>query len=520
MEVSVHFGGLELSSEVLTRALRQFQLTGVMCAAVGVGDSDDRIAEIWQRYVPMGLALSLAEKRYQDGFVTENTPVVYNPSSWHQEALCGYAGRDFKLLPADLLTSHLECWLLGIRNTDVAADHFVKCLLWFYENNDRSLDRTLRFLTELHDAGFVVSRNLLQAIVRGFLMFYSRDADLSFMKGTTLADRESLNRELGRLRRGFEQAQESRDRFHAVMDWLIDYGFELAAKARGAETIDDWLTARARMMAPYSMLSEWFNVADDVGLGLVQRASLSQIDEIAQDLVSEFGILRFRADQQLPLVWDLDLANAIGREYRKHYSREEWFERVVEERVAAPDAVKKVVLACGGAEPGEVRTPEGWSVCTEDVAIPLCSVLGRDASSVRRWDFAAEPLEAAAAGAGGAPEGREKVTARRELTKREIEMYIFRIAWPEASLGSDLEEARLRYPWHAFFARSSGIALSLNRDLGSGIREIEAALLMDLRDATNWSALAKGAELTQRGRDAEFLNSVEGALVELSGGKR
>ncbi|HTP32555.1 MAG TPA: hypothetical protein VMJ75_10305 [Candidatus Acidoferrales bacterium] len=515
MASSVHFGGLPISSDILTRGLRQFQLAGLLCGAVGIGGSDRRIHGIWQHYVPLSFALSLAETRDPAGFAIEDAPVVYNPGSWHQQALCGRAGRDLKLDPADLLTGYMECWLLGVRNEDAAADHFVKCLLWFFESRGRRLDDALAFLADLHEAGLVVSGNLLLAIVTGFWAFYARNADLSFMKASTMADRDRLNRELGRLRRELHNVPPSQPKLHAVIDWFIDYGLNLAAQAKGARTLDEWLIARARMVAPYSAMSQWFAAAGELGLTLTQRTSLSQIDEIAQDLVSEFGMFRLRADQHLPLAWDLDLVNAVGKEYRRHHSREEWLDRVVEERVAAPEAVRKIVMQAGAVEPGEATVPQEWRICTEAVAVPLCLVLGREAWSFRSRDFGAEPLTRAAADAGG-----DVPAARRELARSETEFYASLIALPQASFRLDLDEARLRYPWHAFFSRSSGMAKGLDGALDAALPEIESALLMELRDPGNWAALARGAELTRRAGDSEFLNSVAAGLIELSGGQK
>jgi hypothetical protein len=524
---------LETTENFLASALRQFQLIGAFSACLGAGDSKDFQTRIRAQFLSLQLALSGAQVSAPHRAWIPETPVIYNPSSWHTERLCGYTGRDFTISAQDLLRSYMEFWLLTMNNSSQAADHAVKCLLWHFENHDRDLDGTLTFFLDLSRAGFVCSVNLMLDVFLGFITLYARDADLSFLRGASLHDRDTINRELSRTRRSLADKRMSIERLHVAVDWFIDHTLGLVAEAKNAQSIDEWLIRLAHLISPARVVASFLTQAEELELSLFQRATVSQVEEIFADLQAEFGAFRMLSEYDLPIAWDLTTANSVGREYRAHFPREEWLRRLTADRLVMPDAVAQTLQQ--DAEPGDLKAPEEWRLASPVVAIPFCWALRKDAASVRRWDFTVEALKHERLNLGYDPlpdapklppnaivEDKTFAAARHHLIELELRDYSSRVAFPSSGtpLEADLLDARARYPWHSFFCRSLGIARGLQGDLLFAQREIRMAVLLDMTEPLNWSALARASELAGHAEDARLFGTIAAHVAEVTGGNR
>src|SRR2546423_5950025 len=119
--------------KVIEALLEQLRLIGLFTGVTGRFEQElDRVRAIWD--VTNGCATVWRNEASKPKI--GRTAVVYNPSRWHTDQLCGYVGTDLEISASDLLASRLELWLIGLRKRDQCKNHFLKCALWYNRNHE------------------------------------------------------------------------------------------------------------------------------------------------------------------------------------------------------------------------------------------------------------------------------------------------------------------------------------------------------------------------------------------------
>src|SRR4029077_14557472 len=130
--------------------LEQLRLIGLLLATTGRFEKEvKRVQSVWN----VSKGCLIVAKDELSNLSLEGVPVVYNPSNWHSNRLCGYVGSDLQISPYELIASRLELWLIALRYPEQCKNHFSKCALWFAETHGKNPAAGLVLLLDLYESG-------------------------------------------------------------------------------------------------------------------------------------------------------------------------------------------------------------------------------------------------------------------------------------------------------------------------------------------------------------------------------
>jgi hypothetical protein len=505
---------------VLEEHLRQFQLTGLIAAFCG--DSEKIVCGMTPFYHVI-LKLLDSAPTLAESPVTFNSPAVYSADNWCSDQLAGYAGMELSITPKALLASHANLWSAAEKIRETAILHFVKCILWYYENHARDLRRTIKFVLDLYGHGFFTSQRVFADVMDRFSRLYASSADLSFLVGTKREDLPQINAQLTRV--SAQLPELSTDQFEPILKYLIDFVQDLASEARIATNADAWLMGLAKLAGPATFLGINFRAVDVKRLDVLTRAALSAIEEMGADLFAVGCRFRTFASENLPLGWDFtgpyeDLAT----KYRATFPEDEWLDRLTDDRLVMPQEIKELIVINGWERLPEIETPPRFRLNTPLLAIPLCIACERNPPQVRSIDFTTHALTVAMKYLDRDTATKPTVSAARshlinyELT--ELIESVTNVAEAEMKFFADrIAEFLGRYPWHALpmFLTATQVTSQPHRETAS--TALRLALLSAPYYIDAWRALAKLAEDNGNQDDAVALRSTADSLRALVEGR-
>ena len=155
----------------------------------------------------------------------DNIPVIYNPSDWTSDRLCGYTGKGLRILPSGMIASKMELWLLAVKNPDQCKNHFLKCALWYAETSDNP-QAGLSLLFDLFGTGYFAWAHIFVDTLKSFIRRYSVGADFSFMRATTLTNVSSINEKLNQALAKHRKTKLDAVRFNELLGAAIDLALD------------------------------------------------------------------------------------------------------------------------------------------------------------------------------------------------------------------------------------------------------------------------------------------------------
>ena len=501
--------------QIIEQQITQLRYTGLFLALTG--NFGDELYRIYTFYDVIKTSLKVARTHELEP-TPNGMPVIYNPSSWTSDQLCGYAGRDLEITVDELVASYMESWLFQLRYEEQAKNHFLKCALWFSEKHGRDPLTGISFLLDLFAHGFFVNWNIFGDVLNSYLRFHALGIDLSFMAQTTVANAAFINENLGRVVREYEKVDLDLARFDALIAAVGELTMDLIQRARQAQSLDEWLIREACVCGPVWWLSIIYHASTDMNFGILTRRMLSKIEEIGADLHATVGYRNVQAQFELPPVWHLAPDIDIAKGYRERYPDALWLDRMTEDRLLFPDSVREQIRAVGLEAFTSPALPRAWRFPSEKLAFPLCVAHGRNPSFMRSVDFSAEVIDDAITKMGLPPDQSEsRITARRGLYELMDVALVNEISslGPGALAELHLTELRALYPWHAMLCLNQGIRHVLRRDLDGALDAFQRCLLIEPNGVAHWLAIAELAELKGFVADAAALNEIA-RLVKLS----
>ncbi|MFP5404780.1 MAG: hypothetical protein ACLGHY_00055 [Gammaproteobacteria bacterium] len=510
-----------ITTRIVSRQLEQLRSTGLFLALTG--GVEQAFTPIRSLYEVTGASIAAARGIGALPPLTP-VPVVYNPSTWRSDQLCGYVGLDLEAGPDELLASYVEHWLGAARIPRVSSAHFLKCALWFTEKHDRDPAAGLLFLLDLFDHGFFARWQVFSDALEGFLMHCALGSNLAFLFGATLADSARINQGLAQLAGEQEGRAPEPDQLEPLVAALVELTLDRAQRARQAETLDEWLIREGQVCGPAWFLGPLHAVAGKVGFGIVTRSLLSRIEEMSADRHASVLMARQQATDALPPAWDVTRFKDIAEGYRERFPGEDWLEQLRLDRLLMPDRVIEIVRQSGADPFDRSELPPPWRLPSEWLALSYCIAHGRRPAEVRSVDFDPRRLEAQVRAMGRPADSHEaRVAARRRLSEQERAVLM-----EEAMNVADASEQSVRklaairrlYPWHPLPCRLAGIAAGLRGDLPGALDALMKAVALEPEGPEHWAALARLAESTGRPEDAAALNTITRQVAAHSGAPR
>ena len=109
-----------------------------------------------------------------------------------------------------------------------------------------------------------------------------------------------------------------------------------------------WILCQARVLGPSMWLSQVFPSAEKIGVAAIYRTLLSRFDELMSDLDAVVGYRQVQAENELPPTWEIESTPALATTYERRYSKGSWLDRMTEDRLVMPDAVRELVRGTPG----------------------------------------------------------------------------------------------------------------------------------------------------------------------------
>lgn len=509
MAAITKFDGISITSQIIEQQIAQLRYTGLFLALTG--RIDEELHRIYPFYDVIKISLKVARTCALQPTPT-GMPVIYNPSNWTSDHLCGYAGRDLKITGDELVASYLEIWLFQLRHTEASKNHFLKCALWYSEKRDRNPLAGLSFLLDLFDHGFFVNWEVFGDVLNSYVRGQALGIDWSFLDQTTIADVALINENLGRTIREYEEVALDLERFEALIAAVGELTMESIQRARLAESLDEWLIREASVCGPVWWLATMYHASSSMDFGILTRRMLSKLEEIGADLHAMIGLRNIQAQYELPPVWELASDIDIAKGYRERYPDDSWLDRMTDDRLLFPDCVKKQIRSVGLEAFSSSTLIPGWRFPSEKLAFPLCLAHGRIPSFVRSVDFKRQLIQDYITQMGLPPDRDEsKITARRRLLELAEAALVDETRMQGASFADAvrrLYELRALYPWHAMLCRYDGIHRGLRRDFDGALNAFQHCLMIEPDGTAHWLAIARLAELKGCADDAAALKEI------------
>ena len=511
MSTSTRSDSTSITSQIIEQQLAQLRYTGLFLSLTG--RIEDELPRIYAFYEVIKISLDVA-RTYALKPTLKEIPVIYNPSSWTSDQLCGYAGRDLEITADELVASYLESWLFELRYPQRALAHFLKCALWYSENRGQDPLAGISFLLDLFDQGFFVKLTVFEDVLNSYVRWHALGINLSFLNQTTIADVALINENLERLTCEYEQVTLDLERFEALIAAVGELTTESIQRARQAQSLDEWLIREASIYGPVWWLSLMYHASSEMNFGILSRRMLSQMEETGADLHATVGLRNIQARFELPPVWDWQIASSldIARGYCERYPDDSWLDRMTDERLKFPDCVREQIRSNGLDAFTSPMLPPEWRFPSEQLAFPLCLAHGRNPSFMRSVDFSPEIIQDSIREMGLPPDRDEsKITARRRLQELAEAALLEETRNQGTSFPEELrlKDLRALYPWHAVLCRYDGIQHVLRRrDSGRALRAFQCSLLIEPDGVAHWLAVAKLAELKGSRYDAAVLYEI------------
>jgi len=499
---------------VIELQIEQLRFIGVLSASSGHFEQEsDHVRAVWE----ITSATIAAARRHNIEVPRQHArPVVYNPSNWHNEALCGYIGSDVSVSLPELITSYMELWLLSSKLSESYKNHFLKCALWFTQNHGADLRRGLVFLLDLFYSGFFPRVRLFTETLDSFVRFYALEADLTFLDGTTLKEKETINQELAAVVRMTAQSPLNLERYDQILGIVIDLVLDRVEVAYRAQSLDEWIFEQAALYGPLLYLGFVHAAADELKVGTTNRLLLSRFEEMAADLGATAGFRAVQADFHLPPEWSLDAKDKLATAYQERFPDGSWLDRMTEDRMVMPNAVRELVRHASTHTLGNVRLPREWRLPSERVIRPLCIAHGRHPAMLRSTDFPNDLL-AAGVRAMDLPFTPESVvTVRAQLLAEDSSAIaleardLAQTADPALAYETQLHLAQLReiYPWHPEVCHQSGKFAQTTGDFSSALTMLTYSVLMDPFSKQAWLSMSTLASVKQWSSEAAAFRDV------------
>ena len=112
MVITTRSGNTSMMGQIIEQQITQLRYTGLFLALTG--NLGDELPRIYAFYDVIKKTLKVARTHNLEP-TPNGMPVIYNPSSWTSDQLCGYAGRDVEITAEELLASYMEIWLFQLR---------------------------------------------------------------------------------------------------------------------------------------------------------------------------------------------------------------------------------------------------------------------------------------------------------------------------------------------------------------------------------------------------------------------
>src|ERR1043165_9815885 len=102
MVITTKSGNTSMLGQIIEQQITQLRYTGLFLALTG--NFGDELHRIYTFYDVLKTSLNVARTNELEP-TPNGMPVIYNPSSWTSDQLCGYAGRDLEITVDELVAS-------------------------------------------------------------------------------------------------------------------------------------------------------------------------------------------------------------------------------------------------------------------------------------------------------------------------------------------------------------------------------------------------------------------------------
>jgi hypothetical protein len=249
---------------------------------------------------------------------------------------------------------------------------------------------------------------------------------------------------------------------------------------------------------------------------MTNQLLLSRFEEMAADLGATAGFRATQADFRLPPEWSLSAKDELANAYQERFPDGSWLDRMTEDRMVMPNAVRELVRRASTNALGDVRLPTEWRFPSERVIRPLCIAHGRHPALLRRTDFP-NHLLAAGVRAMGLPSAPESVvTARAQLLVEESSAVALEAGHLAQTPGPSLTgvtrrrlaELREIYPWHPEVCHQFGKFAQATGDFSSALTMLTYSVVMDPFSKQAWLSMSTLASAQERLSEAAAFRDV------------
>ncbi len=498
--------------EITKRLLEQWRLMGVFINSSNrVKDELDRLGKF--RLVLDALAVLLAKH----GIVCtpDRQPVVYNLLDWPHAELSGYTDELPEVSFRQTVISRIERWCLSFENVRANRAHFLKCAIWYAEKQGGDALAGLRFLCDLFTSGYFADLRQFSEVMENYLKTYSSGSDLSCLRGTSISDIATINRFLQDFSTTCPPADP--DRLNDLVDALVGQCEILVDVAKDASCLDEWWTRTQEASGLLFFLSSLHHNPETKEFGVATRALLSRIEEMGADVHAVEGTRSWLAEHFEPVTWDLERSKDIIEGYKRHFGKEAWFDRLVNDRLYIP-------RACGEYldkhSEGFVAwpLPAKWRLASSGIATPVFTALGLMPECVRVERFDGVLLRDWMRRHPDQLSGSDspEVQARKIMLQQERQLYRVEMQIVEKDplrTAGTLQRVRRLYPYMPMAdVLSSRLALEQN-NISEAARFLERAVMLEPWCSLAWFGLAAVAERTGDGTGKQVFASIAAFLT-------
>lgn len=387
-------------SALLLRLVRSLRALGLLSSYYGIARhvSTDAFAESTQPHLFVTKAvLEVLEQLAGARLSGAETPFVSNRLSWSCSSLGGYATSEVDVRASEVVTSYFRHWFGAHQSVEAVGSSFLFAV-FDRVRATKDVRSGLEYAFDLHDAGFILRREVLITLVDTLLAAHVRVPDAArrvagLPAGLPEAALSALFQEID------SRAPDDR-RVAEAYGWLWDRHDAAVEAARAAPGAGEQLLSWASLSGVIEALERFeHRYRGRLPETLALKAMRSFREENAADVGGAARTV-FLWSRYRPVRPNISVYAVLWRQYAEHFGRS-WVEKLHEDRLVIPDTLvpffddhlRDAMVDRARGREREVPWPAQWTTFSPDLAPFFATLLQRPFLTMRSRRFPAAVVQ-------------------------------------------------------------------------------------------------------------------------------